>query len=177
VLTAAENGNSDTVKWLLGAVDPTQSKDPFDNPINNAARGGRLDTILMLIDMGFDIDENTSWFAASGGSLNVLEWYHTRVGGWGGYGGECLSAAEEGHLETLQWLRANGCQWGNYVCDGAAEGGHLNVLQWARANGCPCNLDTVCVKAAEGGHLNVLQWARAEGGHLNMLQWAPRDRG
>ena len=34
-----------------------------------------------------------------------------------------------GHLDVLQWLRANGCPWDGYTCRGAAQGGHLEVLQ------------------------------------------------
>jgi hypothetical protein len=37
----------------------------------------------------------------------------------------------------------------------AAQGGHLEVLQWSRANGCPWD-EWTCIKAAEGGHLEVL---------------------
>ena len=44
--------------------------------------------------------------------------------------------------------------------------GHLEVLQWARANGCAWSVDT-CMFAAAGGHLEVLQWARANGGQWN----------
>ena len=71
-------------------------------------------------------------------------------------------AAEGGHLEVLQWARANGCPWDEKTCWRAAEGGHLEVLQWARTNGCPWNEGT-CSAAALGGHLEVLQWARANG--------------
>jgi hypothetical protein len=42
-----------------------------------------------------------------------------------------------GHLEVLQWVRANGCPWDGWTCSWAAKGGHLEVLQWVRANGCP----------------------------------------
>ena len=37
----------------------------------------------------------------------------------------------------------------------AAAGGHLELLQWARANGCPWDEDTF-VRAAHGGHLEVV---------------------
>merc|ERR1719420_1560972 len=43
----------------------------------------------------------------------------------------------------------------------SAQGGHLEVLQWARAQGCPWNART-CAWAAKNGHLAVLQWARAQ---------------
>ena len=96
----------------------------------------------------------------------------------------CEGAARSGHLEVLQWLRANGCPWDGWTCKYAAEGGHLEVLQWARANGCPWNRNT-CSSAARVGKLEVLQWARANGcpwveetctsaasgGHLEVLQW------
>jgi hypothetical protein len=87
----------------------------------------------------------------------------------------CMNAAEGGHLEVLQWARANSCPCDEVTCSGAAEGGHLEVLQWARANGCPWDEHT-CGNAAYGwsqetfssaaeyyGYLEVLQWARANG--------------
>ena len=50
-------------------------------------------------------------------------------------------AMEGGHLEVLQWARANGCPWDEWTCHNAAAGGHLEVLRWAHANECPCDVD------------------------------------
>tara|TARA_B110000240_G_scaffold73037_1_gene83187 strand:- start:79 stop:267 length:189 start_codon:yes stop_codon:yes gene_type:complete len=47
-----------------------------------------------------------------------------------------LGAAKYGHLEVLQWARANDCPWDEWTCAWAVKGGYLEVLQWARANGC-----------------------------------------
>ena len=80
-------------------------------------------------------------------------WHHARM---------CLTAAQFGQLEALQWLRANRCDWNTFTCGAAAESGHLAVLQWARANGCPWDADT-CRMARLNGHLDVLAWARANG--------------
>jgi hypothetical protein len=74
----------------------------------------------------------------------------------------CATAARHGALASLQWARADGCEWGAYTCFEAARGGHLAVLQWARANGCDWDRYT-CWAAARDGHLEVLQWARANG--------------
>jgi hypothetical protein len=41
-------------------------------------------------------------------------------------------------------------------------GGHLNVLQWARANGCPWNKDTLSY-AEHNGDPVMLQWLRDNG--------------
>jgi len=43
------------------------------------------------------------------------------------------------------------------TCEGAAENGHLDVLQWARAQDPPCPWDAGFSKAAaKYGHLDVL---------------------
>jgi hypothetical protein len=105
----------------------------------------------------------------------------------------CSMLAKYGHVETLQWARANGCPWdtwwGEWTCTQAAINGHLEVIQWARANGGTNGgaWDArTCANAARGGHLETLQWSRANGcawdartcadaargGHLETLQWA-----
>ena len=63
-----------------------------------------------------------------------------------------------GHLEVLQWARANGCSVGRGDLRRAAEGGHLEVLQWARANGAPWNPEDCKARARYRGHEGVVQW-------------------
>ena len=36
-------------------------------------------------------------------------------------------AAQNGHLEVLQWAHANGCPWDKWACSYAAQNGHLEV--------------------------------------------------
>ncbi len=93
--------------------------------------------------------------------------------------------AKYGHLEMLQWVRANGCPWDENTCGFAARSGYLNILKWLRANGYPWD-EATCAIAAMGGHLDVLKWARkngcpwdkntsllaALGGYLKILIWA-----
>jgi hypothetical protein len=74
----------------------------------------------------------------------------------------CSWSAGNGHLEVLQWARANGSPWDEWTCTKAARNGHLEVLKWARANGCPWN-ESTCSYAVMNGHLEVLRWARANG--------------
>jgi len=94
------------------------------------------------------------------------------------------SQAEGGQLETLKWLRSEGCPWDARACKGAAYGGHLDVLKWLRSEGCPGNA-RACRRAALGGHFEILRWLRSEGcpcdaeachlavngGHLEVLKW------
>jgi hypothetical protein len=108
-------------------------------------------------------DPGRGWIcqtAARHGALASLQW--ARANGCDWDSNTCMEAAGGGHLAVLQWARASGCDWDRDTCTGAATGGHLVVLQWARANGCDWDEDT-CSWAAGGGHLAVLQWARANG--------------
>ena len=59
----------------------------------------------------------------------------------------------QGHLQVLQWARANDCPWNVTTCSQAAGGGHLSVLLWARRNGCPWDRAT-CLRIAK--HINSL---------------------
>ena len=62
----------------------------------------------------------------------------------------CEAAARGGHLEMLQWARANGCPWNEMTCSGAATGGHLDVLRWAHEKGCPWSEETRAMAARLG---------------------------
>ena len=41
-------------------------------------------------------------------------------------------AAQRGHLQVLQWIRAHGGEWTSRTANWAAQGGHLQILQWIR---------------------------------------------
>ena len=61
-------------------------------------------------------------------------------------------AARHGHLEVVQWLRGNGCEWDSWVCTQAAFYGNVETLRWARENGCPWDHATKAKAAARFGY-------------------------
>jgi hypothetical protein len=103
----------------------------------------------------------------------------------------CASAAFEGYLDILIYLRENNCDWDWDTCAHASSRGHLHILKWARGNGCNWNVWTL-IYAAQNGHLNILKWAienncfwhsyicslqaAAYGGQLEVLKWAQENR-
>ncbi len=46
-------------------------------------------------------------------------------------------AVARGDLATVQQLHAAGAKWSCWMSTRAAEHGHLDTLQWLRAHGCP----------------------------------------
>jgi len=66
-------------------------------------------------------------------------------------GHTCGGAAQGGHLELLQWARAQNAPWDKWTCMWAARGGHLALLQWARAQGAPWD-ERTCPSVNENFH-------------------------
>jgi hypothetical protein len=100
----------------------------------------------------------------------------------------CYTAAREGNLSVLKYLRSLGCAWDNETCSNAAINGHLDVVKWCHENGWPWDKYT-CAHAAENGHLDVIKWCRengfpwdaltcyyaAENGHIDILKWCRQN--
>lgn len=113
---------------------------------SGAAVGGHLELLKFLVEQGFpavcptsdDYNYGVSRAAAEYGHINILQWVlDNHIEDWDEQ--VCRHAAGGGKLDTLKWLRANGCPWGASTCKDAVEGNHLQVLQWAHENGCPWN--------------------------------------
>jgi len=122
-----------------------------------AAKYGQLLTLQWLKANGYAWNFVTSIGAPHGGHPRILE--RARCDG------TCEPfniAAIHGHLNILQWLRENGCDWNENTCATAAKYGHLHILQWARENGCPWDI-TTCGQAAINGHYHILYWAFENG--------------
>lgn len=65
--------------------------------------------------------------------------HHGRENGCDWDESTCASAAVDGHLNILKWLRQNACPWDETTCSAAAGRGQLDVLEWALNNGCVCD--------------------------------------
>ena len=130
-------------------------------------------------------------FFASKGLTVALNWLHPYgfpfgIGTWAV--GMCAAAASNGHIDTVKWLKKNGCPWGDGTSTGAATFGDLELLRWCLDNECPRDKGT-CDAAAKRGQLEVLQLSvemgcllgpntcthAAKNGNLEVVKWvAPR---
>jgi hypothetical protein len=83
-----------------------------------------------------------------------------------------MLAAHGGHLEVLQWARANGCPWDETTCEAAVARGHLDVVQWAKENDCPGAVQ-VRLGLDETGNLSSLAgWEQTFDVHEIIHDWA-----
>ncbi|CAM9876028.1 unnamed protein product [Discosporangium mesarthrocarpum] len=82
---------------------------------------------------GYPWDEMTSFRAAGGDHLEVLNWVWFNGCPWD----ENTCSGARGHLEVLKWARANDCPVDEKTCTEGTGGGHLEVVKCVRANDCP----------------------------------------
>ena len=149
---AAEAGHVDVIHALVELDVSTTSTYQGESARHSAARGGHVDTVKALGSQNFHATNKDGATPA-------------------------FVAAENGHLEVLQFLKASGCNVETANNDGAtpawkaARNGHLKVLQFLKASG--CNLRTAdndgwtpAFIAAQNGHLEVLQFLKASGCNL-----------
>ena len=174
----------DWCAWWSRHFNMTETKEKCMNRvILVAASYGHLDVLKTYwSDLPKDkkpllMDKWTCAWATSGGRLETLQWLRSQGCAWDEM--TCAWATGNGQLECLQWARSEGCPWTDWTCRQAARFGHLECLQWARENGCPWNADAMCDLAAEHGRLAVLKWVREQGcpwGETTTLNAAVRVR-
>jgi len=105
-------------------------------------------------------EDNTSQTAPRSSRTSVLAPMHcshsiirppdTRNDPWDTH--TCRQAAKYGHVQLLQWAKAEECPWDQLVCTYLARRGDLTTLKWARSKKCPWDSCT-CSKAAAHGHI------------------------
>ena len=76
----------------------------------------------------------------------------------GGMNGRLDAAAEQGNLEMVKYCVANECPIDEWACASAAIDGHLECLKYLREEvKAPWDLGTATL-AAENGHLHILEY-------------------
>ena len=130
--------------------------------VNYAVCLGSVEILRWLVEeKGWEANQFTGFWAGMGGSVEVF-WYLVRMNEGEFWGDECEGAARAGRLETLKWLRRQGCPRSSWrTATYAMDEGHLDILKWLCAEDPPCPLNEgACAEAASAGQLEVLKWLR-----------------
>ena len=127
-----------------------------------AAKKPDLQLLTWIFSLGISGDYHTTAAAAVHGlaMLRATKWHAP-------YNADaCAAAAENDHLDALQWLHKRNCPWDQRTCAFAAKNGHLDVLKWARTRvSPPCPWDwCTFAYATINNHRNVLVWLAKNAG-------------
>jgi len=75
------------------------------------------------------------------------------------YEDACASAARNGHLEVLKYLREEAkAPWDSWTATRAAQNGHLHILEYLVERKYDEYHELACLYAAEKGHLDCLKY-------------------
>lgn len=150
----------DVLRWAISSNDIGLIKE-----ICNVAAGtGRLkvlDNIFSKSDDGILVSLRNNWYlcahAASKGQLESVKWLRNNGCAWNN-AYAITKAAEGGHLSTLKYLHVNGCEWNYMACTLAVSRGHLETLKYLRENGCEFHEEECLDTAAGFGQLRILKY-------------------
>jgi len=151
------------VKFPAGRKAMRWSTPEEGSLLGKAAFYGYVKIMALLVEHGAVLNEGVAIDATDGGSVAALKWLRERDCPWSYYV-FVKAAGWPGSEKIMQWALDNGCPKGSGTdaCCEAADNGALDNLQWLRANGFPWS-EKVMIKAARGEHVSVLEWARANG--------------
>jgi hypothetical protein len=156
---AARSGSISMLNWLRA-----EGWCAFDHDTcAGAARSGHLAALQHVRR------ESCEWrevyigcYAASGGSIEAVEWLQQQQGIVLG-ARAMASAAGAGQLPLCAHLRSTGCDWDAQACIEAAAGGHLYVIRWLREHGCPWGVRNMCIAAARHDNPSILDYVAEQG--------------
>jgi hypothetical protein len=159
---AAASGNVGLLKWLRACGCK------FTNATSSAAAAsGHLPTVTYLHSVGCTFSARTCDSAAVAGHLVILQWLRLKGCQWDARW-VAIAAARAHDVPMPAWLQEQGVQFDEETCFEAAWSDHVDTLHWLREQGCPCDLDDICWRAARSGDINVLQYAYKHGGRAEL---------
>lgn len=155
---AVANGHRDVVEWLIqhGVLPTSVGADlaldrtnwsmlrllkshgiqPMENKLVGWAGGSApttLETLFSIFPLTDRLANRAVFHASSVGNVPALEWYAQR----GYFPAESLVAADQGHVNVLQWLYDHGMPPRFQHIKSAVLAGHLPVLNWLYSHGAP----------------------------------------
>lgn len=167
------------------------------NEIQSAVSNGDVAQISSILIAGSPMISDVLNEACRVGQLSVIQWLADKCKGLLSNRcfsvSACLITAENGHLNVLQWLAANGALVNSDTLLRACTYGQLEIVKWLLDNGVPVGPSNWAMEyAAANGHLSTvevlavkvgdltLHWDRiayiaARHGRLNVLQWAHKN--
>jgi hypothetical protein len=122
-----------TIEWLTSRGFPTNSPEY----IRKAAEVGRYDLFMWFVNRRCIIHDNTAFFAAKAGCLEILKWIHNAPAFQTQFHSDVFLAAvktNDSRLELAQWLFGANCPWDEKTWITAVRHGDIDLIEWLYRN-------------------------------------------
>ena len=93
-------------------------------------------------------------------NLDTMKWLKENGCKFNSYTFYCV--ARNGNLDIMKWLKENGCKFDSWTFNKAARNGNLDNMKWLKDNGCEFSYYTFC-EADRNGNLDNMKWLKDNG--------------
>jgi hypothetical protein len=156
---AARSGSIPMLQWLR-----SDTQCVFDEyTCDGAAITGQLAALQHLRSKGCDWnDESIPCYAAASGSMELVEWLLQQDDIE--FDAEALAfAVGVGQSAMVERLRATGCEWDEEFCRQAVIHRAIDTLRWLREQGCPWDVTELYELAACNNQTDILAYVAEQG--------------
>jgi len=174
----------------LLSIKECQNEAVYDHVAMGAARGGHIDLLNRMIEMGAGDRSLIAMGAARGGRIDILRdmmsrgvIYYDLIGDSAGEGGYQEIVDYVIHMYSVMFLQEDLEEMVQNIAYGAARGGHTSIITDIENRVGIRNWDALLANAAQGGYddivntcihhmedVNIVAYGAAEGGNIHLLQ-------
>ena len=168
-----------SLEWIDSnfQLEPVDEEEEYDGIMNLAAKYGNIDIVKWLSSKNI-IDNNIhcTESAAKGGNLEVLK--HVRQLGFQWSNKVCILAAKNGHLDMIKWARSQECPWNPSKMFPAAvtcRTNQLDLYEWLWQQECPFDAEETFLRASKNGNYEFFLFAESKNPEVCKLIYSTID--
>jgi Ankyrin repeats (3 copies) len=132
-------------------------KDIFNWAMDEAAEGGHMEIVKLMIEKGARYFNDAMVKASKGGQLEIVKLMIEK--GATDFNSAMVYAARGGHMEIVKFMIEKGATNFNWAMAFAAKGGQMEIVKFMIEKGAT-DFNWATAAAAEGGHMEIVEYLK-----------------
>jgi hypothetical protein len=135
-------------------------KDIFNWAMDEAAEGGHMEIVKLMIEKGATAFNSAMVYAAEGGNMEIVKLMIEK--GATAFNSAMVYAVRGGHMEIVKFMIEKGATNFSWAMAFAAEGGQMEIVKFMIEKGAT-NFNWSMNDASKGGHMEIVKFMIEKG--------------